>query len=416
MTAPFKGKRVLVTGGTGFLGGRLVERLILEQGADVSVLVRNFAKAMRVARFGGIRMVPGALDDADAVMRAAEGCDFVFHCAHDMAGTFKRHNLRTNLVGMRNVISAVRESGARMLYVSSIDVYGRIAEGEISEQTAWRGAGNFYAEAKRRSERYLWKCYRENPFPVSVIQPAIIYGPYAPWTLFTCNQLLTGRTYLPADADGCCNAVHVDDVVDAAFLAATRDEALGEAFVIAGPDAPTWGDWFRRHQEILGVGSFHVVSSAERWQLVKQERRSRRLLPVLRAIVNDGTAFALVRRLLKARLLELLLKGSAKVVGDLLFMVPGCGHWDEAVKRFVRRLRARARSREATDASGRFLANDTWEAALYASRAKVSSAKAHQLLGYQPHYTFETGTAATAEYTRWAFLVNFAETPSANID
>ena len=47
----FSGKPVLITGGTGFIGGRLIERLVLEGNADVRVLVRNFASVSRVARF-----------------------------------------------------------------------------------------------------------------------------------------------------------------------------------------------------------------------------------------------------------------------------------------------------------------------------------------------------------------------------
>src|SRR5437899_10163551 len=76
-----QGKKVLVTGGTGFIGGRLVERLVLEWGAQVRVLVRNFAHAVRVARFP-IEMVPGDTTDANAMKSAAKGCDAIFHCAY----------------------------------------------------------------------------------------------------------------------------------------------------------------------------------------------------------------------------------------------------------------------------------------------------------------------------------------------
>ena len=79
------GKKVLVTGGTGFIGSRLVEKLVLEHQARVRVLVRNFVNAPRIARFP-IEMVPGDLSDPVSVQKAVQNCDVVFHCAYDFAG------------------------------------------------------------------------------------------------------------------------------------------------------------------------------------------------------------------------------------------------------------------------------------------------------------------------------------------
>ena len=73
------GKRVLVTGGTGFIGGRLIERLVVDYKADVRALVRNFARASRIARFP-IQMVHGDVINPSDVNQAADGCEFIFHC------------------------------------------------------------------------------------------------------------------------------------------------------------------------------------------------------------------------------------------------------------------------------------------------------------------------------------------------
>ena len=68
------GRKVLVTGGTGFIGGRLVEKLILEHQAAVRVLVRDFRHAVRIARFP-VEMIGGDVTDARALGRAMDGCD-----------------------------------------------------------------------------------------------------------------------------------------------------------------------------------------------------------------------------------------------------------------------------------------------------------------------------------------------------
>src|SRR5581483_2476179 len=77
--------RVLVTGGTGFIGGRLIERLVLQHGAHVRVLVRRYDSATRAARLP-VELIGGDVTHAADVERAMTGCDYVFHCAYANAG------------------------------------------------------------------------------------------------------------------------------------------------------------------------------------------------------------------------------------------------------------------------------------------------------------------------------------------
>ena len=85
MITPLTNATVLVTGATGFIGGRLAERLVVEHGARVRALVRNFGRAARLARYP-IELVPGDLRAAESIDRAAAGCQYVFHCAYGSDG------------------------------------------------------------------------------------------------------------------------------------------------------------------------------------------------------------------------------------------------------------------------------------------------------------------------------------------
>src|ERR1035437_10260366 len=96
-----RGQKVFVTGATGFIGGRLVEKLVLDEGAEVVALVRKFKNASRLARFP-IKMVAGDVLDADALNRAMDGCSYAVHCAMDGSGT-NAENRRVTVEGTRNI-------------------------------------------------------------------------------------------------------------------------------------------------------------------------------------------------------------------------------------------------------------------------------------------------------------------------
>jgi nucleoside-diphosphate-sugar epimerase len=76
VAATLRGNKVLVTGANGFIGGRLVERLLIECGAQPRVLLRNYSRAARIARFGfdRVEVVIGSLADPASLSRAVEGC------------------------------------------------------------------------------------------------------------------------------------------------------------------------------------------------------------------------------------------------------------------------------------------------------------------------------------------------------
>jgi len=88
-------KQVLVTGGTGFIGGRLIERLYFEFQATVRTLVRNMTNAVRISRFP-IEIIQGDVTNLDDVKRAAHGCDVIFHCAHGNQGSDEVRRLVNN--------------------------------------------------------------------------------------------------------------------------------------------------------------------------------------------------------------------------------------------------------------------------------------------------------------------------------
>jgi nucleoside-diphosphate-sugar epimerase len=238
-----KGKTVLITGATGFVGGRLVEKLVLEQQARVRTLVRNFGRASRLARFP-IEFIAGDITDAAAVRQAMHGCEIVFHCAHESALPGQRQKLAATQ-GTQNICATALELGVeQMIHVSSLAVYGPTPPGDLTEASPWQPTDHSYMVAKRLTERMVLDLHQEAGLPVVVLQPTAVYGPYCrPWTLQPVEDLKTGLVPLVDGGQGYCNAVYIDDAVEAMLLAATNPAVRGETFLISGEEPVTWNLW-----------------------------------------------------------------------------------------------------------------------------------------------------------------------------
>lgn len=366
------GKQVLVTGATGFVGGRLVEKLVIEQHANVRVLVRNFSRASRIARFD-IEMVPGDITDSRAVTEATKGCEVIFHCAYDFRGPRKdRH--RVTVDGTENVAKAALKTGSRLVHVSTVDVYGWPHQEVLDETSPKSPDRNIYAQTKFTAEEFLWTYYGQHAFPLVVVQPTIIYGPFSrPWTLSVIDQLKNGRLELGEEDNGVCNAVYIDDVADALVLAATEPRAVGEAFLISGPDVITWKEFYGAFEKLLGKNGTASISP-------KDMKRVPSSLSCFQSRVIDAAMESpfLRRAYEKSR----------------LFLPHGI---NGLIRSTVLKLLAKnAQINRPPDKS---------RLKLYRTRCHVKVDKARRLLGYEPAFSFERGMALTSQFLRWADLI-----------
>ena len=210
--SPLTNATVLVTGATGFIGGRLAERLVVEHGARVRALVRNFGRAARLARFP-IELVQGDLCSPESIDRAVAGCDYVFHCAYGSDGQDDARRV-VNAQGTRHVLDAALKHGVkRVVHTSTVTVYGNTPDGPLDETAPRVKTGFAYGDSKIEAEETALG-YVARGLSVAVVQPTVVYGPFG--TTFTIKplQLLkSGRVILVNGGDGLANLVYVDDVV-----------------------------------------------------------------------------------------------------------------------------------------------------------------------------------------------------------
>ena len=228
---------VVVTGAGGFLGRRLVARL-LAAGERVRVLVRRAPTADVDPR---LEVVLGDLGDRDAVDRVVRGATLVYHLGAAMQGGWAEHQ-RGTIGGTRHVIDAcLAHAVPRLVYVSSLSVLHNAAlPGRPVDETAplepraeERG---HYTQAKLAAERLVADAVRERELPAVIVRPGAILGEGTPLAALCGGIGAGGRLVMLGDGAMTLPLVHVDDVVDAWLLAAGRPAADGAVFHVV--DAP----------------------------------------------------------------------------------------------------------------------------------------------------------------------------------
>jgi len=245
------GKRILITGANGFLGGRLAERLINEESAYVRGLVRN--EARHTPHVSEIAI--GDVVDTAAVQRAIEGCDLVIHCAAMQSGRARFAEYRyVNVEGTLNLLRAAHDAGVqRFIHISTINVHGLPPPRDAHADSPLCFTGDFYSVSKAEGERAAWQFAREHNLALTVIRPGCTYGPRSQaWTLTPLERVRRDRPVLIGDGNGICNAIYIDNLIDLILLAIKNDAAVGQAFLGTEGRGVTWREFYGAYAQMLG--------------------------------------------------------------------------------------------------------------------------------------------------------------------
>ncbi|MGA5423767.1 NAD-dependent epimerase/dehydratase family protein [Streptomyces lavendulocolor] len=253
-------RTVAVTGAGGFIGGRVVERLALGTRARVRPVVRGFGRAARLSALPQERLEFRRADllDTDALREAFEGCDTVVHCAFGSAGD-EADRWAASVEGTANVLAAARAAGVRrVVHLSTVDVYDPAVTGELTEESPARPADpadREYEQQKLAAERLVLDAHGPGLETV-VLQPGVVYGPWGgQWTTAQLQRPEGDFAALPTGEDtGVCNAVYVDDLVDAVLLAAGTGAAAGQRFLVGNGEQLGWGRFFDAIRSLRGLG------------------------------------------------------------------------------------------------------------------------------------------------------------------
>ena len=234
---------ILVTGGTGFVGGHVVHEL---RGRDLPVrcLVRDPGQATKLAGWG-CELAEGDVTDAGSLRRAVAGVDTIVHLVAIRQGPREQFQ-RIMVDGTRDLLSAARDAGVgRFVHMSALGT---------SEET--RELVPYYW-AKWENEQQV----RSSGVPFVIFRPSFVFGPDGGiLPTFVKLAKLTPVTPIIGSGRQRIQPIWAGDLAKIFTEATQQEDIAGRLFELGGPDAVTWNEFWERLKRVLGLRrpSVHV--------------------------------------------------------------------------------------------------------------------------------------------------------------
>lgn len=284
MATPMQIKQpVLVTGALGFIGRKLVARL-LAQGCSV-IAFDLPGLTLPIDWQGKVEYVAGDISSAASVNQAVEKAGSIIHLAA-MVGDWGGEELHKKVTvdGTENIFKAALKSQCKMVLASSIVVYGdKIDQGICSEEMDFGKIFGPYSRSKQAQEK-IAQNYIQKGLDVTIVRPSNVYGAGSkPWVDDLVCELKAGRPALISGGTFNAGLVHVDNVVEIFYQALSNPKAKGQIYNACDEDPITWQQYMNDLAELSGSpkpGSIpkplaKIGASLLEfiWRLAKQKKR-----------------------------------------------------------------------------------------------------------------------------------------------
>lgn len=232
--------RVLVTGGTGFIGSHLVEAL-LAQGHEVRCLVRDTRRLGWISGLPSVMLAQGGMDEPHSLQEGMRGVDQVYHVAGLTRARAAREFFRVNAQGTRHLVRACLETPGgprRLVHLSSLAAVGPMPMATACAEDVPPRPVSPYGRSKLQGEAAVLGV--RDRLHVTVLRPPVVYGPRDRGVLEVARWVGRGLLPMPAGPSRTLSLCYVEDLVTALLTAGEAKVPSGEIFHVASEGAFTW--------------------------------------------------------------------------------------------------------------------------------------------------------------------------------
>jgi len=259
MISEEQGKKVLVTGATGFIGSFLCPRLMRE-GYDVTVLVRDKKKAVPLKSMG-MHVLIGDLTKPETIEGVCSGIGTVIHLAAHVKNWGTKKTFYDSIFhGTKNLLDEAAKNQCRFIYFGSMCAAG--AGGTKQHLAGYREdtpdpkriiGASLYADAKCEAEKLVLQYHQEHRVEATIIRPTIVIGPVSVWVTGPIEAMNKGPVF-PLIDNGKYNGsfVYVENLVDGIILVMTNDISKGKTYYFRDDYTETWKDYFQDLIAVIG--------------------------------------------------------------------------------------------------------------------------------------------------------------------
>ena len=241
MRDTFAEKKVLVTGGTGFIGHHLVNKLA-EIGAEVRVLARSTSNVSRLTD-NNVKIVRGDLCDIDSLKVATEGVDIVYHLAAKLhvALDSRDPELQTvNVDGTKNLLDVCVSNGvSKFVFFSSMAVsFG--SDSEVLDESTLSSPMGKYGEGKIKAGELVQQYQKKHNIDTTILIPVVVYGKGEIGNVAKLINYINKRRFVIIGDGGTMRSiVYINNVVEAALCVAENPLSSGQTYIVTDKDTYT---------------------------------------------------------------------------------------------------------------------------------------------------------------------------------
>ena len=219
--------KVAITGGTGFIGKRLIARH-LSMGDEVVYLTRKKPYLIGPAR----PYIGDLLSPVSKLKKFILGADVLYHCAAELRDVEKMQS--TNVEGTLNLINAANGDVARWVQLSSAGVYGQSIKGDVTENSPL-SPSNAYETSKVESDKLVLAAAKQSKFNAYILRPSNVYGNDMPnQSIFNLIKMVdSGLFFYIGKKKAIANYVHVENVLDALVLCAKDTNNMSDTYIVS---------------------------------------------------------------------------------------------------------------------------------------------------------------------------------------